>query len=505
MRLSFLLLLITVLACGTLLVVYELQVSETFERNAQSLSGISVGELRDLGETSKEMTREVVTGSVFHVTDLYNYRIMGLPLELYQGNPDALAAELQSEAEELRGVTRRNTGIILDETSRRLERRIDRSTEKLENLLAEQQESYLESYRSLAMIFVSIIGGLIFVLSCACLYLFVVRPLQRLRHGTEEIARGGYGHLVEVSGADEISSLALSFNKMSAELKDYARARDDAEKALIAKNAEIEQLNSMLEEKVIERTRELRSTVARLETTLGELQSAQTQLIESEKMASLGRIAGGVAHEFGNLLAGISGCVEVMFYANSEDDRISSMDRVKRCVEKGRDIVDSLLRFARKNPVRKSGFDVVRVIDDCIVLAKKEAEKRGIRVVRIGANGLSAFADENQLGQVVLNLVTNAIHASPAGAVVKVDACVREEGLVIEVSDEGSGISENDLPHVFEPFFTTKLGGGDSPRGTGLGLAVSLGIVKNHGGTIDIRSAPGEGSTFAIMIPQTAE
>lgn len=226
----------------------------------------------------------------------------------------------------------------------------------------------------------------------------------------------------------------------------------------------------------------------------------EAELRTAEKLASLGRVAAGLAHEIGTPLNVISGRAEALErrFAGTEPAAHSlriitaQIDRISR-------IVRGFLDFARVRDPRLAPTDAVIVLRRVVEFMEQRSEEARVRVEVTAADEPPPIrADADQLSQVFLNLMTNAIDAMPGGGTLRIEVTAEPAGeLCIAFADTGKGISPKDLQRVFEPFHTTKEVG----KGTGLGLAVAYGIVRSHGGTIELTSRVGHGSTFAVRLP----
>ena len=233
---------------------------------------------------------------------------------------------------------------------------------------------------------------------------------------------------------------------------------------------------------------------------LDELQATHDQLVHSEKLASLGQLAAGVAHELNNPLATVLLYSDILLRECPPDDPKRAdlaliADETKRC--KG--IVGSLLDFARQNQVSAQPADLNALIQAVLEVQTKREAYRGINVELVLDPNLPKIeADHAQLQEVLVNLMTNAVDAMPAGGTLTVRTMRGPNGMVtLEVVDTGAGIPPEHLGKLFTPFFTTKQVG----QGTGLGLAIVYGIIKMHRGQINVRSQVGQGTTFTIQLP----
>jgi two-component system, NtrC family, sensor kinase len=239
-----------------------------------------------------------------------------------------------------------------------------------------------------------------------------------------------------------------------------------------------------------------------------EQQALEAQLIQSEKMAAVGTLVSGVAHELNNPLTSIAGLSEFLL----EQSASSSAGRehlrvINEQAERAGHIVRDLLTFARKGPAERSPVDLGDVVRRTLSLMSYDLQRHGITVEVTLAPGLPpVLGDRHQLQQVALNLLSNAAHAVrtlPPGAPRSVTIGLRQEigRVVLRVTDTGPGISDEVRAQMFSPFFTTKAPG----EGTGLGLFVSYGIAEAHGGTLTAESRPGQGATLVLSLPSAGE
>lgn len=233
------------------------------------------------------------------------------------------------------------------------------------------------------------------------------------------------------------------------------------------------------------------------------LQESQAELIQSSKLAAVGTFAAGIAHEFNNLLGGMLGYAQLGLGSTDEETRSEALKVVVDTCKRGKSITGSLLTFARRQEPHRELADLYDAVQGTLTLMEIELRKHHIQVVRDLHPVPPTICDAGQLAQVFLNLLTNARDAmKPQGGTLTVSLHGDERMIVLTVRDTGSGIPDAIRDKIFEPFFTTKgaLGGSATP-GTGLGLAVSYGIVKSHGGTVEVESAPGQGTTMRVRLP----
>jgi len=246
---------------------------------------------------------------------------------------------------------------------------------------------------------------------------------------------------------------------------------------------------------------QLQENLTQLKRFQQELQSAQDQLIQSEKLASMGQLAAGVAHEINNPLGTIMIYAHMMMKEMPRDDpRWEDLQMVVEEATRCRNIVSGLLEFARQGKLELEMTDVNALLLDTIAeIDKQPFFQRVIVIDRLDRNIPKILADPAQLRQVLSNILVNGAEAMPEGGRLTVASGVREGGssIWVSIADEGCGIPKENLSRLFTPFFTTKKAG----KGTGLGLAISYGIVKMHRGSIDVSSSVGEGTTFTITLP----
>lgn len=238
-----------------------------------------------------------------------------------------------------------------------------------------------------------------------------------------------------------------------------------------------------------------------------ESDTTKIQLEHASKLASVGELAAGIAHEINNPLAIINERIGLMqdmmnpeFGMNpSFDDFNPHLESMKQAVFRGRDITRKLLSFVRKTDVEYHPIDVHKMIDDIISgFIEREMAVSNIEIIKdYGANIPQIMGDENQLDQVLLNFLNNAHDAIKPPGRIMISTEKRVDGVAISVTDTGCGIKPENMERIFLPFFTTKEVG----KGTGLGLSVSYGIIKNMGGKIEVESAVGKGSVFTIILP----
>jgi PAS domain S-box-containing protein len=229
-----------------------------------------------------------------------------------------------------------------------------------------------------------------------------------------------------------------------------------------------------------------------------DLKETQDRLRQTERLAELGTLASGMAHEIGTPMNVILGRAEHLLQRTDDERTRKGLEIIIGQVERITRIMNQLLTFARRRPMDRRPIDVRRTIVDTLDVLYERIQKNGIAVDTVFPETLPpAVADPDQISQVLLNLLVNAIHAMPDGGTLRLTLSRRDRHLALAVADTGHGIPKDVLPKVFNPFFTTKEVG----KGTGLGLTVVHGIITEHGGTIEVESEPGRGTTFTLTLP----
>lgn len=337
------------------------------------------------------------------------------------------------------------------------------------------EKNRLTRSRQLLMAYFAIDFVLLLGLGSFILSRIMVRPIDRLLSATERIIGGQYGQQVRVSGSAELAALAESFNTMSASL--------------------------------LQKEQEVNRHVAALEQANSDLRQAREEAIRTEKMASIGLLAAGMAHEIGTPLASIMGYAELA--SGEQLDSATVKDYARRisddCTRIDR-IVRGLLDYSRSRGSSVHVCDIGRLVSEAIELVTQQGACKGIAVsTELDEQLPDVAVDPHQLQQVLINLILNSRDAIRADGKILIrvkgpgdsSGTGKTGGIRIEVLDNGSGISAEHLKQVFDPFFTTKPPG----KGTGLGLAISARIIDGFGGTIRVQSKPGAGTCFTIWLP----
>ncbi|HDH02585.1 MAG TPA: HAMP domain-containing protein [Nitrospirae bacterium] len=233
-----------------------------------------------------------------------------------------------------------------------------------------------------------------------------------------------------------------------------------------------------------------------LHTQMQKLKDTQEQLVQAAKLAAIGELAANIAHEINNPLTSVLGYAELM----REEKDIESIMRDLEIIEseslRARDIVQQLLEFSKKWPLKISKVDINRLLKEVIDLISLNLKDSEINIIEDFSQISQISADANQLKQVFLNLINNAVQSMPNGGTLSIRTEKIDNSVMIEVSDTGTGIPDNVAQKIFEPFFTTK-----KDRGTGLGLPISYRIIKKHGGKIEVKKRMDKGTTFKVILP----
>ena len=300
----------------------------------------------------------------------------------------------------------------------------------------------------------------------------VGHPVEQLVQLAHRIGQGDLEARVHLRQNDELDTLAIAMNRMGELLQ---KAREAIAVELAGRLAAVEHLR------------------------------------HADRLNTVGKLASGVAHELGTPLNVVLGRSKMISSGEVEGDEVRECAQIiSQQAQHMTHIIRQLLDFARRRPPQRAPEDLSQLAARTLSLLRPLAAKRGVSLLSEVPESLVLEVDAGQLQQVLTNLVVNGVQASkPSGTLRLRAACVRAtppadvggpeaDWVRLDVEDEGEGISPEVLPHIFEPFFTTK----DVGEGTGLGLAVSYGLVRDHGGWIDVRSEPGRGSCFSIYLPR---
>ncbi len=334
----------------------------------------------------------------------------------------------------------------------------------LDYVLLSSYEDSLRALRQTQQLLVIVSVGAIFF-GAAIVWFFVnkiTRPLRELRDSAEAVGRGDYSRRVPVCSNDECGQLAASFNQM---------------------------------------TEKVQQSRGQLEKTVETLKATQEQLIQSEKLSAVGEFVAGVAHELNNPLAAVMGFSELLGQADVDAKYRRQLDLIYKAAQRCQKIVQSLLSFARKHQPERKPVSANELVEAVLEIVAYQLRTGNIEVATALDPGLPLImADGHQIQQVLLNIINNARQAMegrPSGGKIRIVSSASSQNIRIAIQDSGPGITPENLRRIFDPFFTTKAVG----QGTGLGLSLCYGIIKEHGGNIYAESQPGEGATFVIELP----
>jgi two-component system NtrC family sensor kinase len=325
--------------------------------------------------------------------------------------------------------------------------------------------------RSLFVFYLGLTAATVLLLTYVLLTYFIVRPIDRLRLAAERLAAGRLQASVPIQGAAEVARLAATFNEMAALLREDRAALQDR-----------------LED---------------LQRTTEELTTAQEQLVRSARLAAVGRLSAGVAHEIGNPLAAIRGLLDLMQTGDLDaEEEKEFVGRIQAEAERIHHTIRDLLDFSRNEPGQpgriESSADLAEVVSDTVKLVDRQTRFRDIELTLSLADGLPRVrGDHERLRQVLLNLLFNAADALGGKGRIDVRAANGGGGVQLIVEDDGPGIDQDILDQVFDPFVTTKVAG----QGTGLGLAVCHTIVEGLGGSIEAANRGQGGAAFEVTLP----
>jgi two-component system, NtrC family, sensor kinase len=337
---------------------------------------------------------------------------------------------------------------------------------KEEPFLAVRTDMML-TFLVVAAIGVLVVMGLTYLITRS-----MIHPLEEMVMASNRIAAGDLDQSVNVPSRDEIGHLAKSFNKMLSSIKTM--------------KLELEEWGRTLEEKVRSRT--------------DELVAVQSQMAQSEKLASIGRLAAGVAHEINNPLGGILSFSMLALEDCPDSHPLrQNLEIIVKQTLRCRETVKGLLDFARQTTASLSLVEVNSIADKTLSLLEKQSIFHDIAIVRkFQPDVPQVLIDPGQLQQVIVNIVLNAVDAMEETGLLTIETAstAPAEEVLIRISDTGKGIPDNVLPFIFEPFFTTKKVG----QGTGLGLSIVHGVVARAGGKIDVTSS-NKGTTFTLRLP----
>lgn len=302
----------------------------------------------------------------------------------------------------------------------------------------------------------------------------IARPILRLRTISQAVTQGDLTQRSQLNRPDEIGDLAQSFDTMTTKLQE--------------RTAEAERLYA----ETVERNRQLAEANE-------QLQLMQQQLIQSEKLSSIGQLTAGIVHDVKNPLAVIKGLAELLLdEPGLSADAVEQLRDIRTHAVKANQIVSDLLTFARQSTPYAEMRDLRGTIEAAVRMTEYLARRGKVKQMKhLPTDSVMMHYDAQQVEQVLVNLITNAIHAMPNGGELHLSLEPDDKHATLRVRDTGTGIAPENLRRIFDPFFTTKPEG----EGTGLGLSTAYGIVRRHRGQIAVESELGVGTTFIITLP----
>jgi signal transduction histidine kinase len=396
-----------------------------------------------------------------------------------------------------------------------------------------------QASRNRILFIVGVFGGLLGILSVLLHLLLtrlVIHPVSHIRNAMDQVMQGRLGEQVSLNLKTEIGEVALSFNAMSAQLKEQRERllksmnlRDSYAEQLEETNRKLAQLNTDLEHMVEQRTHELKTSNKRLRNQIQERirtdrakHKLEEQLARSQKMEALGLLAGGVAHDLNNVLSGIVSYPELILMNLDEDTHTRTMvEGIQKSGHKAAAIVQDLLTLARRGVLHTS---VLNINNDIIKDYLKSLEFKELQSFHpavtvetdLDPDLMNIRGSTVHLRKALMNLVSNAAEAQPNGGRIIIttintyvdlpisgyDHVNEGDYVVLRVEDKGMGIDPEDINRIFEPFYTKKIMG---RSGTGLGMAVVWGTIQDHNGYINIKSLINEGTEFELYFPVTRD
>jgi signal transduction histidine kinase len=339
---------------------------------------------------------------------------------------------------------------------------------------------------------VSLVVFLIGVLAAFLMTTLLTQPLRNIMRTVERVSAGDLSQRTEVTTGGEVGYLGRSFDTMVARLESAYGALQSA--------------NRDLEERVAERTRELRHEIE-------ERAELEEKLRQSQKLEAVGRLAGGIAHDFNNLLTTINGLAQVLITEHDTDKELKDdLQEILKAGERATALTGQLLAFSRRQVVQLQVLDLKATIRDMVAMLRRMIGSDIELLLELSEDTHSVHADPGQITQVLMNLALNARDAMPGGGRLSIemrnvwldatraaDVGVANEGWFVKlvVSDSGHGMDDETRQRIFEPFFTTK----EQGKGTGLGLSTVYGIMKQSGGGIAVETSRGKGASFTLYLP----
>ena len=366
-------------------------------------------------------------------------------------------------------------------------------------ILASDPKKEIYGFADQMKLWILVIGGSGFGIIAVALMLVVRQftdPLQLLTEKAEKIGKGDLDTRISIHLKSELGSLAHMFNKMAGRLQ---KSHRQLEARVAERTAELFAANKQLQKEIEERKQMAK-----------EMERLQGQMLQTKKMEAIGTLAGGMAHDFNNLFMGIQGNVDILaFDIGTDPDHHKRIETIRKCITSGSRLTQQLLGFARLGKYEVEEVDPNLLVRETIAIFGEEKPEE-TTVTRFQPDVWKLNIDREQIGQALNGILLNAAQAMPEGGIIRIETTnetldEQKASLYrvspgryvrISISDTGVGMDKSVMDQIFDPFFTTKT----MQRGTGLGLASAYGVVKNHGGHIDVESEINIGTTFHIFL-----
>ncbi|MGC8927612.1 MAG: sensor histidine kinase [Myxococcota bacterium] len=342
--------------------------------------------------------------------------------------------------------------------------------------LSESVYMSIQSNLILKFLLVSVVSFIMIVIFSYLLISRITKPIERLAELSENISKGDFSKRAEVETNDELGRLIKAFNQMI--------------DSISTSHKMLEEYNLTLQKKVKERT--------------DELMKIKEQMIQSEKLASVGRLSAGIAHEINNPLGAILAYAYLIKEELGSKPDINQIrlfsDNIIAETNRTKNIIKGLLEFARQHKSEYEWVEINQIVEDAINLVTLQKKPTNVEIIKdYGTDIPIVKIDPERIKEAIINIIINALDAMNEYGKLTIKTSIdhKRQQVKISISDTGSGIPEEIMGHIFEPFFTTKPAG----KGTGLGLSVTYGIIKQHNGDIVVESKINQGTTFTITLP----
>jgi signal transduction histidine kinase len=346
----------------------------------------------------------------------------------------------------------------------------------------------LSTAQALSALYLPLIGLGLLLLAFLILTRLLINPIRDLVLATERVTRGDLSVRARARGAGELADLSEHFNRMIEAVSQMVDEVVQQRAALAESVVDLRRTNSSLQRANLNLQRAQR-----------DLQTSQEHLIRAERLATIGQLAAGVAHEIGNPLSSLLAYLDLL--SDPENTPAEHLDLTSRALDATQRIhrtIRELLDYSRARPDSLELLDPVPAIHQALRLVEPQKRLRGVRLTSLLPSSLPpVLLDEGKLTQVIVNLLMNAADALQNQGDVSLSAQTTDAELIIQVHDSGPGIPTDVLPHIFQPFFTTKPPG----EGTGLGLAICDHIAHQLHGRLSVQTSPQDGTTFLLHLP----